>query len=276
MVTPASVIQLTWEPNVEALIRERIGERQEAAVVIDESVVQNSEVLAVAAEEENPIQQSSTVDDVPVDASPRPFIVGVIGIPGSGKSTSCSILTGLLRDLGSMLMPLDGYHHTKDALTKFPDPKDALYRRGAPDTFDAQSITSDLERIKYGSDEIVTIPDWDHAVADPRPHAYSFQRSKHRVVICEGLYLLHDSDGWETVESYCDMTIFVNANVDVCVERLKIRNKCIPGYTPEEIEIRCDTVDRANAMTVMASQTRATLIVESAAAKAVAAAISAQ
>ena len=36
-------------------------------------------------------------------------------------------------------------------------------------------------------------------------------------------------------------------DVDQCIERLKERNKCIPGYTPEEIEARCDDVDRKNA-----------------------------
>ena len=244
MVTPASCIKLTWEGDVEAEIRRRVLERRYA--VHDGMEVTNE----------------TTEEDV-VD---RPFMVGVIGIPGSGKSTSTSILTGLLRDLGSMLMPFDGYHHTKEALQGFPDPKDALYRRGAPDTFDVERLKDDLDSIKYGNDPVVNIPDWDHAVADPRPHAYAFERRNHRVVICEGLYLLHDDDGWESINDYFDMTIFVNANVDVCVDRLKVRNKCIPGYTPEEIEIRCDKVDRANAMTVMRSQERATLIVESAAA----------
>jgi hypothetical protein len=44
-----------------------------------------------------------------------------------------------------------------------------------------------------------------------------------------------------------DWTIFIQADVDVCVDRLKERNKCIPGYTPKEIEIRCEKVDRVNA-----------------------------
>lgn len=55
----------------------------------------------------------------------------------------------------------------------------------------------------------------------------------------------------------------MNADVDVCIERVKIRNQCIPGYTPEEIAERCEKVDRVNAMTVMRSKARADVIVDS-------------
>jgi pantothenate kinase len=81
--------------------------------------------------------------------------------------------------------------------------------------------------------------------------------------LCEGLYLLHDEGGWETTKDFFDYNIFVDADVDTCIERLKIRNKCIPGYTEDEIEMRCEEVDRVNAMTVDRSKKRADLVVES-------------
>ena len=37
-----------------------------------------------------------------------------------------------------------------------------------------------------------------------------------------------------------DLRIFLSADLDVCMAALKERNKCIPGYTEEEIEVRCD------------------------------------
>ena len=78
-----------------------------------------------------------------------------------------------------------------------------------------------------------------------------------------GLYLLHDEDGWETTKDLFDYSIFVDADVDMCIERVKIRNKCIPGYTEEEIEERCEIVDRVNAMTVDRSKKRADFVVQS-------------
>jgi uridine kinase len=76
---------------------------------------------------------------------------------------------------------------------------------------------------------------------------------------------LHDQDGWEDVKEYFDYCIFMDADIDMCIERVKIRNQCIPGYTPDEIDIRCEKVDRVNAWTVLRSKHRADIVVKSAA-----------
>jgi len=193
----------------------------------------------------------------------RPFMVGIVGNPGSGKSTSSLILSELLAEEGCVVMPHDGYHIPLDDLRKWEDSADAIYRRGAPDTFDPKSLKTDLTRIRYGDEQLVSVPGFDHARGDPDKDAHRFVRDEHKIVFCEGLYLLHDDDGWEGINKFFDLTIFVESDVDACVERLKIRNLCIPGYTPEEIETRCEVVDRANAMTVERSKRNAELVVKS-------------
>lgn len=165
------------------------------------------------------------------------------------------------------------YHYPLQTLRSSPslfnDPDDAVYRRGAPDTFDAQALKHDLRRIRLededdtGADDILYIPGFDHAKGDPEPDVYKFDRNLHSVVICEGLYLLHSNHGWEGISDLFDMTIYIHADVDMCVDRLKVRNLCIPGYTKEEIEERCDAVDRANAMTVLGSKNGADFVVDS-------------
>jgi len=179
----------------------------------------------------------------------RPLMVGVVGIPGSGKSTSCDIVASLLGEDKAIVMPMDGYHFSMKELELFPNPSEAIYRRGAPDTFNPMALDHDLDRIAYGDEPEVSIPGFDHAKGDPTANQHTFKRDKHSIVICEGLYLLHDADGWENIQRFFDWTIYIAADVDGCIERLKERNKCIPGYTPEEIDIRCDAVDRVNAMT---------------------------
>jgi pantothenate kinase len=200
------------------------------------------------------------------DNTDEPYMVSITGGPGSGKTTSCKILSEMLEDMDCMVVPFDGYHIPLNQLRTMPNAKDLIYRRGAPDTFDAQRLLHDLERIRHGKEQIVKVPGFDHAFGDPEENVHEFDRSKHKVVFCEGLYLLHDSDPWKDIKNVFDCNLFVHADVDACIERLKIRNKCIPGYTEEEIVTRCEIVDRANAMLVDKSKKRADLIVESVAA----------
>ena len=160
-----------------------------------------------------------------------------------------------------------GYHYPLDYLKTFPDADDFVYRRGAPDTFDPRALLRDLDRIRNGDEDIIKLPAFDHAKADPEPDTHIFDRSIHKVVLCEGLYLLHDQDGWEDIAGMFDYTIFMNSDLEICIERVKIRNQCIPGYTLEELEERCEKVDRVNSMTVLRSKARADVIVDSTAMK---------
>lgn len=144
----------------------------------------------------------------------RPFMVGIVGIPGSGKSTSATTLAALLADVAAVVMPMDGYHYSLAELSKFPNAADAIWRRGAPDTFNPIALARDLERIAYGNQAVVSIPGFDHAKGDPEENQHTFVRDDHTIVICEGLYLLHDNDGWENIQRYFDWAIYIDADID--------------------------------------------------------------
>ena len=193
----------------------------------------------------------------------RPFVVGLAGIPGSGKTTSAEILKRHITALRggrpcAVVVPMDGYHIPLAQL----DSADKVYRRGAADTFDAARLKRDLRRLTAPAPGVVQFPGFDHAVGDPAEGAYTFCRAQHDVVIVEGLYLLREDWG---LGDLFDMTVFIEADVDACVERLKVRNLCIPGYTRDEILERCERVDRVNAMGIVGDKPKADLCVASAA-----------
>lgn len=66
----------------------------------------------------------------------------------------------------------------------------------------------------------------------------------------EGLYLL--SEEWDVKEMF-DVTIFIDADIDKCMERLKIRNKVIPGYTEEEVRNCEEKIGAGNALILLTS-----------------------
>jgi len=204
-----------------------------------------------------------------------PLMVALAGMPGAGKTVATSILERLLGP-SCLVVPADGFHIPLATLRQRPDADDAVYRRGAPDTFDPDALRERLLAISRRSPasspvategsllEEVPLPGFEHSVGDPIDGAVMFKRSKHKVVIVEGLYLLHDDHNWEGISDLFDFRIYLDADIDECIAGLKERNKVIPGYTPEEVEVRCDRVDRHNATIVKKTSSRADLSVRSA------------
>lgn len=257
----------SWEPQVAETIRYKVQQLQDE-------------------HNKNHVSNHSTdggVDGGDALLPPRPLMVAFAGLPGSGKSISSMLLAHSLEEMGigCFVMPHDGYHMYLSQLRIMPHPADMIYRRGAPDTFEPHHLLRDLWRLRgdgintninannnfnNGQDggqreDIIKIPAFDHAKGDPEPDQHIFDRHMHKVVLCEGLYVLHDGDGWQEIADMFDFKIFMDTDLDECMERVKIRNLCIPGYTPDEIRERVDRVDRVNAMTVMQSKARADLIV---------------
>eukprot|EP00435_Cladocopium_sp_Y103_P071879 s873_g38.t1 len=191
----------------------------------------------------------------------RPLLVALAGMPGAGKSTTSQVLRRLLHPK-CFVVPLDGFHVPLQSLRSRPAGDDAVYRRGAADTFDPDGLCEKLRQVAEGQEPKVFFPDFDHAIGDPVDDVLCFERSLHRIVLVEGLYLLQQQDGWGSLAALFDYKIYLEADLEESIARVKERNKAIPGYTPEEIDRRCDVVDRANAKVVQESANQADFIVQ--------------
>ena len=191
----------------------------------------------------------------------KPYVVGIVGIPGAGKTTSSGLLKSILLNdfsLNSFVLPMDGYHTSLANLDS-----SLVYFRGCPASFEAATFKRDLASLasapltsSSSSSPRLSFPGFDHAIGDPAPNVHVYLGES--VVIVEGLYLLLSD--WDC-RSLFDETVFIDADIDEAIERLKIRNRCIPGYTVEQIETRCDEVDRANAVRVTLDKDKASCVV---------------
>ncbi|MGB7343883.1 MAG: hypothetical protein WBD20_06705 [Pirellulaceae bacterium] len=147
------------------------------------------------------------------------FWLGVVGAPGSGKST---LSNALCKEIGdeSVIIPMDGYHFYRAQLDVMPNAAEAYRRRGAPFTFDGKRFVRDLTFARQT--RTGTFPSFQHGVGDPVEDDIQLD-PQHRLVIVEGNYLLLDEEPWCQLAKLFDETWFLQVDLDVILERLKKR-----------------------------------------------------
>lgn len=172
------------------------------------------------------------------------YLVGLAGVPGSGKTSLCEAFLRLRPD--AVIVPMDGYHLPRCQLDA-----EGLRRRGAPYTFDSAGFRSGMEQLR--ATRSGRFPAFDHAVKDPCPDAICVTSDK-SLVIVEGIYVL--MSGWQA-EPLFDLRVFLDCDLDQAVERLTARHvACGISATVEESRHRAITNDRVNALEILADGCR--------------------
>jgi pantothenate kinase len=172
-------------------------------------------------------------------------LIGIAGIPASGKSTLAVLVIDKINQLldeqhsstleptvlksttKAILVGLDGWHLTRAQLDAMPDPKLAHDRRGSHWTFDAHGYVSFIcqsrEPVLPGATTTITAPSFDHAVKDPCPHAITIL-PEHRIIIVEGLYTFLSLSPWVDAGKLLDERWLVELDPTVASNRLVKRH----------------------------------------------------
>eukprot|EP01062_Namystynia_karyoxenos_P071118 TRINITY_DN66531_c0_g1_i1.p1 TRINITY_DN66531_c0_g1~~TRINITY_DN66531_c0_g1_i1.p1 ORF type:complete len:279 (+),score=91.39 TRINITY_DN66531_c0_g1_i1:72-839(+) len=222
-----------------------------------------AEALRIAREPGGPLGAPSRAASSPQGHSPHRVVVGIAGVPGSGKTT----LAGAARDAVNAAHPgaaeavsMDGFHLSRAELDRMPDPARAHECRGAHWTFDAPAFARAMERLRWHPGE-VRLPSFDHAKGDPVPDDIVVS-SSHRIVFAEGLYvLLAGEPDWRKGCEQCALRVFVDTPQHVATERLIRRHMAAWGITREKAAQRACGSDLQNAQLVRTTRPRAHLAV---------------
>lgn len=185
-------------------------------------------------------------------------MIALAGLPGSGKSTLALTLAREVNAQGGpgamVAVGMDGFHLPKAALREMPDAEAALARRGAPWTFDVGALASRLRAVRQAwGREAVVWPGFEHESGDPVEGAFAVAPET-RLVLVEGLYLLGQSDGWESVSAAFDERWFLDTPLEVAMERLALRHMSAWGLSRQEALARIRANDRLNAVIVAQSR----------------------
>ena len=189
------------------------------------------------------LTQRLTADD-----APERLIVGLVGAPGSGKSTIAEQLKTDLKAAGVFagLVAMDGFHLSNAVL----DELGRRNRKGAPDTFDVEGYLATLDRVR--------------ADGAPQVFAPAYRRDLHEsvaagsivsgtgVVVTEGNYLALETRGWGAARERIDLLIHIDVPEEVLVLRLINRHEEF-GKNPLAAGHWVRTVDLPNARLIATS-----------------------
>ena len=189
------------------------------------------------------LTQRLTADD-----APERLVVGLVGAPGSGKSTIAEQLKTDLKAAGVFagLVAMDGFHLSNAVL----DELGRHNRKGAPDTFDVEGYLTILDRVR--------------ADGAPQVFAPAYRRDLHEsvaagsivsgtgVVVTEGNYLALETRGWGAARERIDLLIHIDVPEEVLVLRLINRHEEF-GKNPLAAGHWVRTVDLPNARLIATS-----------------------
>ncbi|KAL4794013.1 P-loop containing nucleoside triphosphate hydrolase protein [Aspergillus venezuelensis] len=168
----------------------------------------------------------------PPDAPFKRVIIALSGPPGSGKSTIAATVISRLNALATrpfaIALPMDGFHYPKKYLDSMDDPAKAYARRGAHWTFDAKGVLTLIKALALSPTsgrerEIITAPQFNHAVGDPVQGGIVVS-PEISLVIVEGNYLAFNLPPWSEIGQYVDESWFVEVDGDVARRRLAQRH----------------------------------------------------
>ena len=184
-------------------------------------------------------------------ADGRRRLLGLVGAPGSGKSTVAQALLDALPGR-AQVVPMDGFHLANAELGRLG----RAGRKGAPDTFDGAGYVALLRRLRsQPAGETVYAPEFRREIEEPVAGAIAV-RPETPLVITEGNYLLLEEGPWAGVAPLLDEVWYVEVDDRLRLERLLRRHQQF-GRSREAAQAWVAQTDEPNARRIAATRPRA-------------------
>ena len=153
-----------------------------------------------------------------------PFLIGVAGGTGSGKSTVADRLIAAVGHQRVAVVALDSYYQDQQHLER-PDRVRVNYDH--PDAFDWPLLRAHLAMLRNG--RTAEVPVYDFAALTRSTMTVTVRPSP--IVVVEGILVLYE----ESIRDLLDLKVFVDADADVRFIRRLERDVRERGRTPESI-----------------------------------------
>jgi len=180
------------------------------------------------------------------------FVVALAGPPAAGKSTLAAALHAAIGDRAGLLQ-MDAFHYDNAILEE----RGHRPRKGAPHTFDVAAYRLQLSGLRNDPTLSMSVPRFDRSLELSRNCAAIIKPDQH-VLITEGNYLLLDGDPWATLPPLFDLTVWVDAPLDVIEARIMDRWRQ-HGLSEADARQRAESNDLPNARLIVERSAPATV-----------------
>ena len=181
------------------------------------------------------------------------YLLGLVGAPGSGKSTTAALLRqrALSAGIRAVVVPMDGFHMLDEKLRQI-----GIWElKGVPESFEARAFVDILQRLKSDTTNDIACPAFDRSIEAPVPDAISVS-SQDQLVIIEGNYLLLDTAPWSEIAGILDTIWYLDCPTDILRQRL-IERHMAGGRNAEDARRKTQETDMVNAARIATGADRA-------------------
>ena len=182
-------------------------------------------------------------------------ILGIVGAPGSGKSTFAAWIQQQFGPGSAVVVPMDGFHLGNAIIDGTP----LRTRKGAMDTFDAGGYLSLLRRLVRRDESVVYAPEFRRTIDEPVAASIAIP-AEVPLVITEGNYLLAEQEPWKEVRAQLDEVWFVDTPPALRLSRLVARHVEF-GMEPGAAQAWAEGPDETNAVLIHATRPAADRII---------------
>jgi len=155
----------------------------------------------------------------------KPFIIGIAGGSGSGKTFFLKCFLKHFSDSEVSLVSQDDYY--------FPVPPDMTaeenkhFNFDLPDTIDHQHFEEDIQSLLEGR----SITKKEYTFNNPSAIPKMLEIKSAPIIIVEGLFILH----FKKISKELDLKIFIDADDDVALQRRIKRDLIERGYSHDDV-----------------------------------------
>lgn len=154
----------------------------------------------------------------------KPFLIGITGGSGSGKSTFIRRLREQFTEDQLCIVSMDDYYLPRDQQV---EDQHGEKNFDLPKSFDKKAFRKDLQKLLSG--ETVVKEEYTFNNAGAKPKTLTFRPAP--VIILEGLFVFH----YKKIAPLFDLRIFINAKENLKVIRRIHRDQVERGYPIDDV-----------------------------------------